>query len=110
FGPIYGRSPSIETPLLKFIFISLVVAFFGRPRFGQVTPTGSNSGTISDPQGAVVANASVTAKNKATGEQKTATTSDSGAFNIPAVPSGAYIITVEVKGFKKVQVTDVKVD
>ncbi|PYS71663.1 MAG: hypothetical protein DMF73_10270, partial [Acidobacteria bacterium] len=100
----------MKSLLLKFIFISLVVAFFGLPVFGQVTPTGSISGTISDPQGAVVANASVTAKNKATGEQKTATTSDSGAFNIPAVPSGAYIVTVEVKGFKKMQVTDVKVD
>ena len=96
--------------LFKFLLVSVCIALFGVPAFGQLSPTGSITGTVTDSQAALVANASVTAKNKATGEQKTATTSDSGIFKIPAVPSGVYNVTVEVKGFKKTQVTDVKVD
>jgi hypothetical protein len=96
--------------VFKFLLVSVAIALFGLPAFGQLSPTGSITGTVTDPQAAVVPNASVTAKNKSTGEQKTATTSDSGIFKIPAVPSGVYNVTVEVKGFKKTQVTDVKVD
>ena len=96
--------------LFRFFLVSAVVCLFGLPAWGQVSPTGSISGTVVDPQGAVVSNASITAKNKATGESKTATSSDSGTYNIPAVPSGVYVVTVEMKGFKKTQITDVKVD
>jgi carboxypeptidase family protein len=96
--------------LLKFFLFSVALTLFSLPAFGQVNPTGSIAGTVEDPRGAVVPNASVTAKNKATGETKAATTSDSGTYSIPALPSGMYIVTIEVKGFKKTQVTDVKVD
>src|SRR5262252_7416615 len=105
----FRRSP-MRNALLKFFLVSVVVAFFGLPAFGQVNPTGSISGTVEDQHGAVVANASVTAKNKATGETKTATTSDSGSYSIPAIPAGVYVVTIENKGFKKTQITDVKVD
>jgi hypothetical protein len=94
----------------KFFLVPAVVILFGVTVFGQVTATGSISGEVKDPNGAVVANATVTAKNNSTGETKTATTSDAGAFAIPAVPAGKYTVTVENKGFKKTQVTDVKVD
>src|SRR5436190_4653587 len=96
--------------LSKFFLVSAVFALLGLPAFAQVNPTGSISGTVVDPHGAVVANATVTSKNKATGETKTTTTSDSGTFTIPAIQSGVYIVTIERKGFKKTQVTDVKVD
>jgi hypothetical protein len=96
--------------LSKFFLVPVVVLLFGVTAFGQVTATGSISGEVKDPNGAVVANATVTAKNNSTGETKTATTSDAGAFAIPAVPAGMYTVTVENKGFKKTQVTDVKVD
>src|SRR5262245_57536522 len=96
--------------LFMFLLASVAVGIFGLTAFGQTTPTGSISGTILDPQGAVVPNASITAKNKATGEEKSATSAESGVFKIPAVPSGVYNVTVELKGFKKTQVTDVKVD
>lgn len=96
--------------LFKFFLVSVAIALFGLPAFGQLAPTGSIAGTIQDPQGAVVANASISVKNKATGEERTATSSDSGAYKIPALPSGIYNVIVEVKGFKKTQVTDVKVD
>jgi hypothetical protein len=97
--------------LLKFLFVFVILAICGLPVFGQVTTTGSIVGTVTDPTGAVVPNATVTAKNKATGKESTATTSDSGNFNIPQVSSGVFTVTVQAtSGFKKSQITDVKVD
>jgi hypothetical protein len=97
--------------LPKFLFVFVILAICGLPVFGQVITTGSISGTVTDPTGAVVPNATVTAKNKATGKESTATTSDSGNFNIPQVSAGLFTVTVQAtSGFKKSQVTDVKVD
>jgi Carboxypeptidase regulatory-like domain len=97
--------------LPKVLFVFLILALCGLPVLGQVTTTGSILGTVTDPTGAVVPNATVTAKNKATGKESTATTSDSGNFNIPQLSSGVFVVTVSAtSGFKKSQVTDVKVD
>jgi hypothetical protein len=97
--------------LPKILFVFVILAICGLPVFGQVTTSGSIVGTVTDPTGAVVPNATVTAKNKATGKESTATTSDSGNFNIPQVSPGVFTLTVSAtSGFKKSQVTDVKVD
>jgi len=96
--------------LPKFLFVFVILAICGLPVFGQVT-AGSIVGTVTDPTGAVVPNATVTAKNKATGKESTSTTSDSGNFNIPQVSAGLFTVTVQAtSGFKKSQVTEVKVD
>jgi hypothetical protein len=96
--------------LPRFLFVFVILAICGLPVFGQVT-TGSIVGSVTDPTGAVVPNATVTAKNKATGKESTATTTDSGNFNIPQVSAGVFTLTVQAtSGFKKSQVTDVKVD
>src|SRR5262249_24965296 len=101
----------MRTYLPKIFLVFGILVLCALPAFGQVTPTGSISGTITDPQGAVVPNATVTAKNKATGVERSTTTAESGTFNIPQVPSGMYNVTVQpTSGFKKSQVTDVKVD
>ncbi len=97
--------------LPKFFFVLVILALCGLPVFGQVTTAGSIVGTVTDPTGAVVPNATVTAKNKATGKESTATTSDSGNFNIPQVSPGLFTLSVQAtSGFKKSQITDVKVD
>jgi hypothetical protein len=66
--------------------------------FGQ-TVTGSITGLISDPSGAVVAGAKVTAKNVATGVETQATTNESGAYTIRFLPIGSYTISVDASGF-----------
>ena len=70
--------------------------------------TGSVSGQVFDPQQAVVASASVTLKNKATGIERTTNSSSSGSFAFPSVPPGAYSVTVTANGFEKSS-TDVQV-
>ena len=57
-------------------------------------------GTITDPSGAVVSNATVTVTDTATGRVETAKTSASGQYTINALPIGKYHIEVKQEGFK----------
>ncbi|MBO0801111.1 MAG: carboxypeptidase regulatory-like domain-containing protein, partial [Blastocatellia bacterium] len=68
------------------------------------------AGTVSDPTGALIAGASVVVKNKTTGTEFKATTSSTGAYTVPALGPGTYIVTVEAAGFKKAVVQDIKID
>ncbi|HYO63867.1 MAG TPA: TonB-dependent receptor [Pyrinomonadaceae bacterium] len=76
----------------------------------QVTATGSLAGTVSEATGAVVPGAGVSVRNNATGAEHTAVTTENGTFNVPALPTGMYTVTISKTGFKKSVVTDVKVD
>src|SRR5262250_934861 len=88
----------------------LILATYGSLVLGQVTSTGSLSGTVTDPTGAVVANASVTITNAATNQEFTAQTNDSGAFNVPSLTTGLYTAVITAPGFKKAEITGIKID
>lgn len=90
--------------------LTAFIAMFCLTGFGQAGVTGSISGAVTDPTGAVVAGASVVVKNNATGAEDTLTTSDNGTFNVPALNTGLYTVTVTAAGFKRAVVTEVKVD
>ena len=97
--------------LPKFVFLLAMLVICGLPVAAQVTTVGSITGSVKDPNGAVVPNASVTVKNSATGLVRTTTTSEEGIFTVPQLPTGVYHVTIETKsGFKKSEVTGVKVD
>ncbi len=57
------------------------------------------SGTVVDPQGAVVPGAKVTATNKATGTGRSVTTTSTGNYVIPNLQPGKYDVAVDAKGF-----------
>ncbi len=57
------------------------------------------SGTIVDPQGAVVPGAKVTATNQATGTGRSVNTTSTGNYVIPNLQPGTYDVAVEAKGF-----------
>jgi hypothetical protein len=61
---------------------------------------GSIRGTVYDPSGAVIPNASITAKEKASGLTRTVTSGDDGGYVIPELPAGVLEITAKVTGFK----------
>src|SRR5262249_18925365 len=61
---------------------------------------GSISGTVVDPQGAVVSGANVQVKNVETGTVFTTTSDGSGLFRLNLLPAGAYNVGVTAKGFK----------
>ena len=62
-------------------------------------PTGEFTGTITDPTGAVVAAATVTVSNPATGVQRSVVSNENGNYSVPALPPGTYNIRVERDGF-----------
>jgi carboxypeptidase family protein len=89
----------------------LTIAMFCASALAQVTTTGSISGSVTDPTGAVVPNAGVNVKNNETGVENTTTTSDNGTFSVAQLPRGIYTVTVQATtGFKKSEVTRVHVN
>src|SRR5215472_3600283 len=59
------------------------------------------SGTITDPSGAVVAGAKVSARNLDTGVVINSSSNDSGVYVFPPLPYGRYEFTAEHTGFRK---------
>src|SRR6266404_7117733 len=78
------------------------------PAFGQVLK-GSISGTVTDPQGAVVSGAKVKTTNTATGTVYDTTSDNSGSFRVSLIPAGQYKIEVTQAGFKTAVQNDVSV-
>ena len=66
---------------------------------GAQVPTGTIVGTVTDPSGAVIANATVTVTNKNTGASRVIQTAESGAFSAPSLSPATYELRVEMLGF-----------
>ncbi|RRA49133.1 carboxypeptidase-like regulatory domain-containing protein [Acidipila sp. EB88] len=60
----------------------------------------SLTGQVTDPSGAAIPGATVTATNLGTGLKVTATSSDQGSYRIAPLPPGAYSLSVQVSGFE----------
>jgi hypothetical protein len=76
----------------------------------QADATSANlSGFVRDPSTAVVPGATVTARNPATNDVRTAVSNDEGFYQLTKLPPGTYEVTVEAKGFKKAVVPSVTV-
>ena len=80
--------------------VSLLVLSLSASLFGQAV-NGTLLGTITDPSGATVAGAKVTATEAKTGLIHESVTNESGNFTFPDMPPGIYNITTEATGFKK---------
>jgi hypothetical protein len=96
--------------LQKYLLVLLTVGLCALPAFGQSGSTGSLSGTVTDPKGAVVAGATVNVKSAATGQEFSTETNNNGAYSIPTLSSGVYTATIIASGFKQAAVTDIKID
>ena len=70
---------------------------------------GGISGTVTDPSGAVVPGAQVTAVETATGTSYKAVTSSAGEFAFTNLPVGDYTVTVSAAGFATIKVNKVTV-
>src|SRR3989475_12777298 len=65
------------------------------------TATGRIVGTVTDPTGAVIPGATITATNVDTLVTYTAITNEQGAYQVPLLPIGTYTVTGEQPGFQK---------
>jgi outer membrane receptor protein involved in Fe transport len=73
----------------------MLVAFGAAQELG----TAVLNGDVTDPEGALVGSAQVSAKNTATGIQRATTTGGAGLFVFNNLPPGQYEVRVEAKGF-----------
>jgi hypothetical protein len=64
------------------------------------TESGSLSGTVKDPAGAVIAGAQVSLRNNTTGGTRTASTGNDGRFKFDNLAPGTYTISISSAGFK----------
>src|SRR6266849_4464007 len=84
----------------------LLVSLAGRAQ----APVGNIGGVVTDPSGAAISGASVTAISLSAGAKRTATTSDEGYFLISTLQPGDYKVTFEYRGFANAVVERVVVE
>jgi hypothetical protein len=89
---------------------AIAAAFLACPLFAQIGGTGSIQGVITDPSGAVIPGATVTATNIATQVRTTRQTTAAGVYNISPLTAGEYSVTVAADGFQKLVQEHVMVD
>jgi hypothetical protein len=81
------------------VFSVAVAVLMGTILLAQ-SDTGSLSGIVTDPNGAVIANAKLTIKNDQTGRQLVTATSEAGVYVFPNLVAGPYTLTALQPGFK----------
>lgn len=82
-----------------FLATALSAMFMVPVLFGQGA-VGTLNGTVTDPAGAVIPGASVVAHENATGLETKTTSTSSGDYTLPYLPSGTYTVRVAAPGFK----------
>src|SRR5947209_6513480 len=90
----------------KFTLTALLLA----ASLGFAQDRGTIRGTVADPSGAAVPGATVTVKNVDTGLTQTAKTCDDGVYSVLYLPAGDYKITTEKAGFRRAEVSGVRVN
>jgi Carboxypeptidase regulatory-like domain/TonB dependent receptor len=85
-----------------------LVTLTAQPVWGQAV-YGSILGTVTDPQGAAVANAKVTVLDQSKGTSDTTTTNESGNYSVTHLIPDVYTVRVEAPGFKVSEQKDVTV-
>src|SRR5205809_4215643 len=65
------------------------------------TSTATILGTVKDTSGALIPGVSITVEHTETGQTRTVISSETGDYNVPLLPVGAYEITTAMPGFKQ---------
>jgi Carboxypeptidase regulatory-like domain/TonB dependent receptor-like, beta-barrel len=96
----------LMTALSLFCFAIVLLV----PHVAWTQAVGTIVGSVTDPSGAVIAQAKVTATNVATGVSQFTMTTTAGTYAIPNLPVGTYTITAEAPSFAPATITGVTLD
>ncbi|HEY3455925.1 MAG TPA: TonB-dependent receptor [Bryobacteraceae bacterium] len=91
-------------PVRHLPIVWATVALSSVPCFAQVN-TATIFGTVTDPSGAAVAKATITAGNEQTGGSWNTTTSETGEYTLTFLPPGRYSLVTSAPGFREVRRT-----
>ena len=89
--------------------LALSLCFFVLSVSAQV-PAGSINGRVTDPKGALVAGAHVSAVNTAQGRSFETVSNGSGIYVLPDLPAGSYTLKVLADGFAAREVRDISIE
>ena len=94
-------SQRVDLVLVFALFIVALAALVFVPGalHAQTNISGDIAGTVTDPSGAAVPGATVTATDTSTGAVKVVKTGDAGAYRVSLLPPGDYTISVADAGF-----------
>jgi hypothetical protein len=95
---------SFKIPVLIFSLFLLTLPSKAQQTLGAIT------GTVTDPTGAAVPDATVKATNLATNLEVTAQSKSNGTYEIPQLPAGTYKMTFTKGGFKTETHTEILVN
>jgi Carboxypeptidase regulatory-like domain len=93
-----GKQPLRAVTVAAAILFGLTLA---APLFGQIS-TGTITGTVTDPQGAAMANVAVTVVHTDTNFESRTVTNSEGLYRVQSLQPGPYRVTFESPGFKRV--------
>jgi hypothetical protein len=91
----------------QLIAVALLAVFFALytpSLMAQSAGTSALAGTVTDPSGAAIPNATVTITNNATGQSRTTTTGADGTYRFTLLPPGNYKVAFSANGFKTSEV------
>jgi hypothetical protein len=89
----------IKPSSVRLLLLALILVLPAISR-AQTSTTGDIAGTVMDPSGAAIPNASVTLTSMATGAVRQANTSSTGFYRFSLLPPGRYDLKVEAQGFQ----------
>jgi len=88
----------------SFVFLALTGPLSAQTFRGNIL------GTVTDPNGAVIPEATVAAKNVGTGIERSTVTDSSGNYTLAELQTGTYVVTAQKPGFAKYQIDSVVVE
>jgi outer membrane receptor protein involved in Fe transport len=80
--------------------VVVIVASLASLSLAQTAGTGAIAGTVTDPKGSVVGDATISAIDMITGEKRTAVSSNTGTYLVPLLLPSTYRVEVSKSGFK----------
>ena len=89
------------TPFRLIATVSLLILFSASGFVFAQSNTSGIAGTVTDPNGAVIPNATVVVRNVETNARRTVTSNGEGFYSIPQLPAGKYEVTLSGQSFKE---------
>jgi PAS domain S-box-containing protein len=100
---------NISSYASRTLFLICVLDLCALPMRSQTANTGAIAGTVSDPNGALVAGAALVVKSQATQEQRDLITDAEGRFLVQFLAPGKYDLTIRASGFEPLILNNVQV-